>query len=98
MSGLLKNLVLPTFKLLAWLLAANVLFSIIVYLVSSVSPLMIIVNVLFIESGLMIVFGALIMVRTPKVESKGSKILLGGTVLFILDAALAFLLSATLLG
>jgi hypothetical protein len=46
----------------------------------------------------MIIFGGLIMVRTPKIESKGSKILLAGAILFVLDAAVALILSTALLG
>jgi hypothetical protein len=94
----LQDLILPTFRLLAVLLAANVILCIFVSLLSGSSPLVTLVDAWFLESGFMMVLGALIMFRTPRIESKGSKILLGGTILFILDVALGLILSMSSLG
>jgi hypothetical protein len=98
LTGLIRSLALPTLKLLAVLVVANAFFPIIAAALSGSSPMTIVTTALFIESGLMITLGGLIMVRTPKIESIGSKILLGGAILFIVDLVLAFTLTAASLG
>jgi hypothetical protein len=91
MPGYMKELVYPTCKLLVAILVANAIISIYIGAFNGNDPIRTLVDLSFLESGAMMIIGGSVMIQSPRIESRGSKILFGAFLLFLATIALALI-------